>query len=201
MSSMGYIPTVSSSYEPPSAGTYEAPSSGGYEPPSSGGYEPPSSGGYEPPTSGGYEPPSSGGYEPPSYEPASMNDEPDSPIDTRPKKKSFMDDDDEPVPATAVDNNIAETPKVEKSKAEKDREADEEFRKAAEADGKLIHNDSFTILTRFQPRKTLLRRPQRRGGVWAAGSRKKTQQSTVHNQTSQSELSWERKVASYTIPS
>lgn len=135
--SMGYIPTVSSGYEPPSSRTYEAPPSGGYEPPSSGGYEPPPSGGYEPPSSGGYEPPSSGGYEPPSYEPASMNDEPDSPIDTRPTKKSFMDDDDEPAPPTAGDKKV-ETSKVEKSKAEKDREADEEFRKAAEADGKSI---------------------------------------------------------------
>jgi COPII coat assembly protein SEC16 len=170
--STGYIPTVSSGYEPPSTGTYEATSSGGYEPasgpgyepPSSEEYEPPSSGGYEPPTSGSYEPPSSGGYEPPSYEPASMNDEPDSPIDTRPKKKSFIDDDDEPVTVTAGGNNKSETSKVEKSKAEKDREADEAFRKAAEADGKLIHNNVFTILTRFQPRKTLLRRPQRKDG-------------------------------------
>jgi hypothetical protein len=144
--SPSYIPTVSSSYEPPSAGTYDAPSSRGYEPPSSGGYEPPSSGGYEPPTSGGYEPPSSGGYEPPSYEPASMNDDPDSPIDTRPKKKSFMDDDDEPVPAT-TDDNKAQPPKAEKSKAEKDREANEAFRKAAEADGKSIQQSSLTILT------------------------------------------------------
>jgi COPII coat assembly protein SEC16 len=131
--SMGYIPAVSSSYEPPSAGAYETPSSGGYEPPSSSGYEPP--------TSGGYEPPSSGGYEPPSYEPASMNDEPDSPIDTRPKKKSFMDDD-EPMPATAGENTKAETSKAEKSK-------DEAFRKAAEADGKLNHRNTLTVLTRL----------------------------------------------------
>ena len=139
-SSMGYMPAVSSSYEPPSAGAYEAPSSGGYEPPSSSEYEPP--------TSGGYEPPSSGGYEPPSYEPASMNDELDSPIDTRPKKKSFMDDD-EPMPATTGENSKAETSKVEKSKAEKDRETDEAFRKAAEADGKLNHRNTLTVLTRF----------------------------------------------------
>lgn len=136
--SMGYIPTVSNSYEPPSAVTYEAPSSAGYEPPSSGGYEPPSS--------GGYEPPSSGGYEPPSYEPASMNNEPDSPIDNRPKKNSFMDDDDELVPATVGDKK-AEPPTAEKSKAEKDRDADEAFRKAAEADGKSIQQSILTILT------------------------------------------------------
>ena len=178
--SLGNIPTASSSYEPPSAGIYEGPSSGGHEPPSSGVYEPPSS--------GGYEPLSSGGYEPPSYEPASMNDEPDSPIDTRPKKKSFMDDD-EPALATAGDDNKAETSKIEKSKAEKDREADEAFRKAAEADGTLIHKHTFTVLTRLQPRKTLLRRPQRKDGDLVAGFQKRKQQSTVHNQTSQSEQS------------
>lgn len=88
------------------------------------------SSGYEPPSSTVYEPALSG-YTPPSYEPASMNDEPDSPIDTRPKKKSFMDDDEDDVPA------LKSTPESrERSKEEKDREAQEVFRKAAEADGK-----------------------------------------------------------------
>jgi hypothetical protein len=59
-----------------------------------------------------------------------MNDEPDSPIDTRPKKKSFMDDDDDEIPVLKPGS----APR-EKTKAEKDREADEAFRKAAEADG------------------------------------------------------------------
>jgi len=146
--SLGYVPTVSSSYEPPSAGTFETTSSGGYEPTYSGGYEPPSSSGYEPPPSEVYESTPSGGYEPPSYEPASMNDEPDSPIDTRPKKKSFMDDDlDESAPVASSDNK-AQPPKGEKSKAEKDREADEAFRKAAEADGKLARHSGWIILTR-----------------------------------------------------
>ncbi|PMD43240.1 hypothetical protein L207DRAFT_484403 [Hyaloscypha variabilis F] len=117
---------ASSSYEPPSSNGYEPPSSN-YEPPESAGYEPPSSS-YEPPASGGYEPPSSG-YEPPSYEPATMNDEPDSPVETRPKKKSFMDDDDDDIPALKAAPSARE-----KMKAEKDREADEAFRKAAEAD-------------------------------------------------------------------
>lgn len=76
-----------------------------------------------------------------------MNDEPDSPIDTRPKKKSFMDDDDEPAPATTGDNKV-QPPEIEKSKAEKDREADEAFKKAAEADGKSIRQSDLTILTR-----------------------------------------------------
>jgi hypothetical protein len=117
----------SNSYEPPSAGyqppasSYETGSSG-YEPPTNG-YEPPTNG-YEPP-SGGYEPPTTA-YEPPSYEPATMDDEPvsDEPV---PKKKSFMGDDDD-IPAAPA------APR-EKTKAEKDREADEAFRKAAEADG------------------------------------------------------------------
>lgn len=117
----------SSSYEPPRSSGYE-PASSSYEPPASGGYEPPSSS-YEPPATGGYEPPSSS-YEPPSYEPATMDDEPDSPVDTRPKKKSFIDDDEDDIPALKA----APTSR-EKTKAEKDREADEAFRRAAEADG------------------------------------------------------------------
>jgi hypothetical protein len=120
-----YKPPTNSGYEPPSTGGYQPSSTSGYEPPSSGGYEPPSSSGYEPPSSSGYEPPSGYSYTPPSYEPEIINDEPESPIDTRLKKKSFIDDNDEPQKAT-----------TEKTKAEKDREADEAFRKAAEADGK-----------------------------------------------------------------
>jgi hypothetical protein len=127
-------------YEPPTGQTqsssYDAPSNSygpptdGYEPFQSNSYDPPASNGYEPPT-GGYEPPTSG-YEPPSYEPVSMSDEPDSPVETTlPKKKTFMDDDDDDIPA--LRNKPAAT---EKTKAEKDREADEAFRKAAEADGK-----------------------------------------------------------------
>lgn len=104
----------------------------GYEPPTSS-YELPPPSEHELPASSSYEPPSSG-YEPPSYEPATMNDEPDSPVETRPKKKSFMDDDDDDIPAL---KRPPEAPR-EKTKAEKDREADEAFRKAAEADGKLM---------------------------------------------------------------
>ncbi|KFX94368.1 hypothetical protein V490_04381 [Pseudogymnoascus sp. VKM F-3557] len=79
--------------------------------------------------SAGYSPPEQTGYTPPSYEPNQMNDEPSSPTDTGPKKKSFMDDEDE-------------TPRKpsggagEMTKAEKDRAADEAFRKAAEEDEK-----------------------------------------------------------------
>jgi hypothetical protein len=113
---------ISNPYTPPEPAQ---PQFSGYEPPASSGYEPPSSGGYDPPASGGYEPPSSG------YTPYEPNDEPDSPVETRPKKKSFMDDDDDDIPTLKRPTDTRE-----KTKAEKDREADEAFRKAAEADGK-----------------------------------------------------------------
>jgi hypothetical protein len=78
-------------------------------------------------TSEGYVPLSRGGYEPPSYESAHMNDLPDSSIDTRPKKRSFLEDDDNELlgDSLAAEYNI--------SKAKKDREADEELRKAVKA--------------------------------------------------------------------
>ena len=80
----------------------------------------------------GFEPPSlqAYGYEPPSYEPdagTSAQAEDDEP---KPRMKSFMDDDEDDIPALRPADN------AEKSKAEKDREADEMFRKAAEEDGK-----------------------------------------------------------------
>ena len=59
-----------------------------------------------------------------------MSDEPDSALEAPQKKKSFMDDDEDDVPALKA----VSAPR-EKTKAEKDREADEAFRKAAEADG------------------------------------------------------------------
>ncbi|KAE8444121.1 hypothetical protein EG329_000903 [Mollisiaceae sp. DMI_Dod_QoI] len=114
------------SYDEQASSSYE-PTTNSYKP-FSNSYEPPASNSYEPSTSSGYEPPSSG-YEPPAYEPVTMDDEPDSPVETRPKKKSFMDDDDDDIPA------LKQPPtNREKTKAEKDREADEAFRKAAEAD-------------------------------------------------------------------
>merc|ERR1712093_117215 len=63
----------SSSYEPPAINSYQEPS---HEEPQSSGYQP-YSGGYEPPTSG--------------YVPYEPENEPDSPDEPRPKKKSFMD--------------------------------------------------------------------------------------------------------------
>ncbi|EAW08730.1 COPII coat assembly protein SEC16 [Aspergillus clavatus NRRL 1] len=82
---------------------------------------------------GGYMPPSSGGgYEPPFVEvnPASASDdvEDESNEGAKPKKKSFMDEDDD-------DDMAARAAAIQKAeRARRDREADEAFRKAAEAD-------------------------------------------------------------------
>lgn len=108
----------------------------GYEPPTYG-YEPQqnvikvddSQDGKDASGSGGFEPPS---YQPYSYEPPSYHPDPEpSPEDgdeaPKPKKKSFMDDDEDDIPALRA---------ATKSKAEKDRENEEMFRKAAEEDGK-----------------------------------------------------------------
>lgn len=85
----------------------------------------------------GYEPPETG-YEPPAYVPYQPDpEEPDSPED-KPKKKSFMDDDDDDdIPALKALKKPAE-----KTKAEKDREADEAFRRAAEEDGEFARENS-----------------------------------------------------------
>ncbi|KAK0101171.1 vesicle coat component [Cadophora gregata] len=128
---------LSNSYDPPATSAYEPPATSSYDPSATSGYEPPASSSYQDPSndepqSSGYQP-YSGGYEPPSsgYVPYEPNDEPDSPVEPRPKKKSFMDDDDDDIPGLKA--APASTPR-EKTKAEKDKEADEAFRKAAEAD-------------------------------------------------------------------
>ena len=83
--------------------------------------------GYEPPLSG-YEPPTSS-YEPHTYQPYSPDLEDSSPV----VKKPFMDDDDD-------DDDLARRASElkKKQKTEADRQADEAFRKAAEADGKFL---------------------------------------------------------------
>lgn len=88
--------------------------------------------GYNPHVDSGHEN-SAGGYAPPAYDSGYVpyqpdNDDEDSPVETKPKKKSFMDDDDDFAAKTAA------IKKAEKER--KDREADDAFRKAAEADGK-----------------------------------------------------------------
>jgi hypothetical protein len=149
----------------------------------------------------GYEPPSSGGYEPPSSSYQPYQEEPDSPVSTRPKKKSFMDDDDDELAAP-------KPPSGEKTKAEKDREADEAFRKAAEEDGKLFYfiplhssNAQDPLLTHFQPQKLLLLNQLRRGGVLEAGSVVRRKSPTCQrNQISPFGPNLERQAPSFTIP-
>jgi hypothetical protein len=86
-----------------------------------------------------YQSETSYGYEPPAYQPYQPDDEPAAaPEDEqKPKKKSFMDDDDD-------DDLAAKAAALKKQqKSEADRQADEAFRKAAEADGKCSHIQSI----------------------------------------------------------
>ena len=104
--------------QPESLGDYK-PSSTTYEPPS---YT------YEPPSTSNYQPPPMDSYNPPSYDP-DVPQAGESPVEEKPKKKSFMnvdDDDDFEARAAAL---------RKEEKARKDREVDEAFRRAAEADG------------------------------------------------------------------
>ncbi|EHK26731.1 SEC16 protein [Trichoderma virens Gv29-8] len=81
------------------------------------------------PSSSGYEPPSfqSYGYEPPSYEPNAGPSAAENDDEPKPRRRGIMDDDDDDFPTSQ--------PKG-KTKAEKDRENEEMFRKAAEEDAK-----------------------------------------------------------------
>ena len=113
-----------SSTQSEAAGSYQ-PSSIAYEPPS---YT------YEPSSTSNYEPPSMNSYNPSSYDPDVPQAE-ESPVEEKPKKKSFMDDDDND------DFEARATALRKEEKARKDREADEAFRKAVEADG--MYHRSF----------------------------------------------------------
>ncbi|KAI0438558.1 Sec23-binding domain of Sec16-domain-containing protein [Xylaria telfairii] len=97
------------------------PSYGAYDPPSMNNFEPAgrgtSTGGYEPPS---YQP---SGFEPPSYQPDPVDDDGS---ENKPKKNSFMDDDDD----------IPGLKSQDKTKADKDRENEEMFRKVAEEEAK-----------------------------------------------------------------
>lgn len=153
----GYSPygAVQSS-EPPAAQSApelvanNSSASQGYQPPSYG-YEPPALNTYEPPSTqteqtsagdagaGGYEPPSyqPSTFEPPSFQPGPPDDDDDSASDSKPKKKkTIFDDDEDDIPALRQPQ--------EKSKAEKDRENEEMFRKVAEEEGKTtLHPNGF----------------------------------------------------------
>lgn len=103
----------------------ESQPSSSYEPPSSN-YDRPSS--YEPPATNTYEPPITDTYEPPSYNP-DVPDGKESTAEEKPKKKSFMDDEDD------EDFTSRATAILKAEKAKKDREAEETFRRVAEEDG------------------------------------------------------------------
>ncbi|KAK4093633.1 hypothetical protein Purlil1_1967 [Purpureocillium lilacinum] len=107
--SQGYQPQTYS-YEPPS--TAPVADADNHEQAIDSGH-----GGYEPPSFQPY------GYEPPSYQPDAEGEDDTS----KPKKKGVMYDDDDDIPAVKSQ---------EKSKADKDRENEEMFRKAAEEDAK-----------------------------------------------------------------
>lgn len=71
-------------------------------------------------------------YNPPEYDPYVPHDS-ESPVEEKPKRKLFMDDDD----GDDFEARAAALRKEEK--ARKDREADDAFRRAAEADGMYHH--------------------------------------------------------------
>ncbi|KAK7700846.1 vesicle coat component [Diaporthe eres] len=136
-----YAPVAPAAEHPVANNDTSSEPSMGYQPPSYG-YEPPSTSSVEQGpaetehqgSSGGYEPPSyqPHGFEPPSYlpNPEPDNDNADGADESKPKKKSFMDDDDDDFPSMR-----SMTP-GEKSKAEKDKENEEMFRKVAEEEAK-----------------------------------------------------------------
>ncbi|KAK8247999.1 Sec23-binding domain of Sec16-domain-containing protein [Phyllosticta capitalensis] len=128
-----YTPTTApafAGYQPLPTGPSEEDHSASNGHPTSGGdFGPPlasqpQASSYEPPSTS-YEPPTSS-YEPPSYQPYEPDPEPEE--ETQPKKKSFIEDDD--------DDELERRAAALKAqqKAEADRQADEAFRKAAEAD-------------------------------------------------------------------
>ena len=83
---------------------------------------------HEPSSTSTFEPPPTDSYNPPAYDPYVRQAE-ESPVEAKSKKKSFMDDNDD-------DDFEARAAALRKEeRARKDREADEAFRKAAEADG------------------------------------------------------------------
>ena len=144
-------------HEPLSSSSYE-PLASSYEPPAPS-YEPPASS-YEPPTSS---------YEPPDYNTAPPDlgltgvDEPseDARINQNPRHEFTKDDNDEfELRAAAL---------RQEEKARKDREADENFRKAAEADAQ---RDKAPKLN---SKKSWF------GGGWFGGAKDQTQENSASN--------------------
>ncbi|KAK4691268.1 COPII coat assembly protein SEC16, partial [Lecanoromycetidae sp. Uapishka_2] len=93
----------------------------GYEPPSLADLPPSST--YEPPS---YDPPTISSYDPPIHDTVASQAS-ESPVEGKRKAKSFMDDDEDDFEARAAAMRKEE-------KARKDREAEEAFKRAAEAD-------------------------------------------------------------------
>ncbi|KAF2262893.1 hypothetical protein CC78DRAFT_545407 [Lojkania enalia] len=112
-------------YEPPTTNFDAQPPSPPTEPTSAAASYGAQSISYEPPT-GSYEPPTSS-YEPPTYQPYNPDEDEKSSVKDVPKK-SFIGNDDEDDIATRA------AALKKQQKAEADRQADEAFRKAAEAD-------------------------------------------------------------------
>jgi hypothetical protein len=117
-------PSYGGAYQPAAAGQESTPAYGGFQPPAASFDDTQAeTSGFQPPTNA---------YEPSSYQPYQPNEE-DSPEQSLKPKKSFMDDDDDDDLVTrAAGLKISSSP----SKADKDRAADEAFRKAAEEDAK-----------------------------------------------------------------
>lgn len=129
-----YAPVAPTAGDKPAAGDGMGGQSYGYEPPSINAVEDqPAQATEDPVSNAGYEPPSYQpyGYEPPTYEPnfETNDDTAETGDELKSKKKSFMDDDDGYSPMVSTDS-------AEKTKAEKDRENEEMFRKVAEEEGK-----------------------------------------------------------------
>lgn len=140
----------------------------GYAPPSLG-YNPPEHTPEEPAheaNSGGYEAPSyqSYGYEPPSYEYEPAAEEADDA--PKPKKKGIMEDDEDDIPAPKA---------ADQSKADKDRENQEMFRKAAEEDGKLPQSRICTETNICLAKRAAAQKTAKKGwgfGGWFGGGKK-----------------------------
>lgn len=121
--SQGYQPP-NYGYAPPSMAANPSENEPQDAPESSGG------GGYEPPSFQPY------GYEPPAYDPNPESTTEVSDDAPKPKKKSFMDNDEDDFPPAK---------NASQSKADKDRENEEMFRQAAEEDGKFSSSPNLHL--------------------------------------------------------
>lgn len=205
-----YTPTVPAAANPASDDD-KATASLGYQPPSYG-YETPSMNladnqssrsTDEQAPSGGYEPPSyqSYGFEPPSYQPDPQpnNDNDGEGDDIKPKKKNFMDDDED------YFSSMTTTKPGEKTKEERDKENEEMFRKIAEEEGGFVPGPVCSRnaeLTNMQQNGQKPKRQprRRRAGAWDHGSAAAPQRRNPSRTrpTNRSAPNWERSQASCT---